>query len=52
MNQINERLPLSSKKPYEKPCLRVYGDIGTLTQAIGMTVGQTDNNPSGNQKTF
>ena len=27
---------LSKKKPYQKPNLRVYGDIQTVTRTIGM----------------
>jgi hypothetical protein len=27
----------SSKKPYHRPRLVVYGDLRTLTQALGMT---------------
>ena len=30
------------KKPYEKPVLRVYGDIRSMTQARAATVGHTD----------
>jgi len=25
----------SSKKPYHRPCLLIYGDLRTLTQGIG-----------------
>ena len=31
----NAEKPLKTKKPYESPKLRVYGDIGTLTGATG-----------------
>ena len=27
---------LSLKKPYETPCLKVYGTIGAMTRAVGM----------------
>jgi hypothetical protein len=30
------------KKPYEKPVLRVYGDIRTMTQAHASNRGNTD----------
>ena len=29
----------SAKKPYHRPRLLVYGDLRTLTQAVGMTGG-------------
>ena len=32
----------SGKKPYEKPVLRVYGDIRTMTQAHASNAGNTD----------
>ena len=30
------------KKPYQKPSLRVYGDIRTMTQAANHQQGTTD----------
>ena len=30
------------KKPYEKPVLRVYGDIRTMTQARSFAAGNLD----------
>ena len=34
----------SPKKTYHRPCLRVYGDLRTLTQAVGMK-GMPDGGP-------
>ena len=34
----------STKKPYQSPQLRVYGDIRQLTLLNGMGVGMQDNN--------
>ena len=31
-----------AKKPYEKPVLRVYGDIRTMTQSHASMAGNTD----------
>jgi hypothetical protein len=39
------------KKPYEKPVLRVYGDIRAMTQTSRVQMGNTDANPSGTRKT-
>jgi hypothetical protein len=33
---VSERAKPSSKKTYQVPSLRVYGDIRVLTQAVGM----------------
>jgi hypothetical protein len=30
------------KKPYEKPVLRVYGDIRTMTRSRSLAAGQLD----------
>jgi len=30
------------KKPYQKPSLRVYGDVRALTQAVGTTSKRGD----------
>jgi hypothetical protein len=38
---LSEQKPLTGKKPYQEPSLRVYGDIRILTQGtntVGMTV--------------
>lgn len=37
----NEQVP--AKKPYEKPTLRVYGNVRTMTQAISTKEGKRDN---------
>jgi hypothetical protein len=37
----------SPKKPYQKPTLRVYGDIKELTKAISNVTGATDFGGSG-----
>jgi hypothetical protein len=39
------------KKSYEKPKLRVYGDIRAMTQTSRVQMGNTDANPAGNRKT-
>jgi hypothetical protein len=31
MKKMPENLQLSCKKPYQEPCLRVYGDIRVIT---------------------
>jgi hypothetical protein len=45
---VNESF--ESKKRYEQPNLRVYGDIRLLTQAVAM-MGQTDNGSAPTAKT-
>ena len=37
LNQLNQNSAQSDKKPYNKPDLRVYGDIRVITQSITMT---------------
>lgn len=32
----------SKKKPYQEPRLRLYGDVGTMTQAVGSTAKKSD----------
>ena len=39
---MNEQLQ-SSKKVYQAPRLRVYGDIQTLTQTVSKAAGNIDN---------
>ena len=34
---------LSSRRPYEKPTLRIYGDIRMLTQTAARPKGNYDN---------
>jgi len=38
-----------TKGAYEQPRLRRYGDVGSLTQAVG-TTGGTDGGPTGMNK--
>ena len=42
----------SSKLPYTRPVLTVYGDLGQLTQAKGMNGLNTDGAFASNNKTF
>jgi len=39
--KTNEQVP--AKKPYEKPTLRVYGNVRAMTQHSGFTKGNYDN---------
>ena len=32
----------NKKKPYQKPALRVYGDIRTMTQSVPKGTGKVD----------
>jgi len=40
----------NKKRPYQKPNLRVYGDIRTITQTVPKGSGKGDSN-KGNNKT-
>ncbi len=39
------------KKPYQKPNLRIYGDVRALTQSAGKTSSHGDGGPMGHPKT-
>ena len=41
LNQLNQDSAQSDKKPYNKPDLRIYGDIRVITQSGKMT-GKAD----------
>jgi hypothetical protein len=41
-----------TRKPYESPKLRVYGDVAAITRSVGMTAAaQADGGAHGNTKT-
>ena len=48
---LTEKTAPSGKKPYEKPTLRIYGDIRMLTQTSARQKGKTDANKTGLRKT-
>jgi len=41
-----------TKRPYVRPVLKRYGDLGQLTQAKGMTGTQADGAIANNNKTI
>jgi hypothetical protein len=43
---MSGRSEASCKKPYEAPCLRVYGDITKVTRNSTGSAGMADNNPT------
>jgi hypothetical protein len=49
MNSVSSRETL--KKRYQKPTLRVYGDVQTLTAAVGTISAQMDGGTGGLNKT-
>ena len=50
MNKVGQSKSSSGiKGAYEHPRLRRYGDVGSLTQAVG-TMGGTDGGPAGMNK--
>jgi hypothetical protein len=42
MNETGKQLPLSGKKLYQAPILRVYGDIRLMTHSKGNTSTSRD----------
>jgi hypothetical protein len=38
--KTNEQVP--PKRPYEKPTLRVYGNVRAMTESISKTAGRSD----------
>ena len=38
--KTNEQVP--AKKPYEKPTLRVYGNVRAMTQSVSKKAGRYD----------
>jgi len=45
VNEINNQTPLSHKKSYQQPSLRVYGDIRVLTQTLSTPGASIDSSP-------
>jgi hypothetical protein len=41
----------AARKPYEKPALRVYGDVAALTRSVGNTTTNSDGGHGAMSKT-
>lgn len=48
---VKPKTPGCDKKPYQKPTLRMYGDIRTMTQSTGKASSKADGGPKGHPKT-
>jgi len=48
---LTEKTAPSGKKPYQKPTLRIYGDVRMITQTSRVLKGKTDATKSGARKT-
>jgi hypothetical protein len=51
VNEINQQLLLSSKKRYQEPCLRIYGDIRKIT-GVSSNMGPVADAMLGGTKTL
>jgi len=52
MNSVQQSARSDRKKHYQAPCLRIYGNLGTLTAALNNTVPNDDGGTIGmNTKT-
>jgi hypothetical protein len=49
-NKTSQKAAKAAKKPYQAPCLRIYGDIRALTATAGFTSKNNDHG-HGNTKT-